>query len=307
MSTGSTLVSVVIPSYNYAHFLGNALRSALEQSYAPVEVVVVDDGSTDDTADVVMSFGDAVTYIRQSNSGLSAARNRGIARATGNMIQLLDADDELTPTQLETLMFSVEAHPSADIFIGSWDEIDLTGRVTAHVEAVQPDEDYFHSLFDPITVGPPCRYLVRKDALVSAGAFSSRFGACEDWDMWLRLAHRGATPVAVEAACSRYRNHAGSLSKNYLLMWRSGLNVLSEAAERDGRCVRCRHALCFGRRRWREWCFHSMLVPELRSYRRDRRWDLMAGQTATALAADPGLFALLVESGVRSVLSDRQT
>lgn len=307
MAPTAALVSVVIPSYNYGHFVGNAVRSALEQSYEPVEVIVIDDGSTDGTGDVVRAFGDAVTYVRQSNQGLSAARNSGVARAEGEMIQLLDADDELTPTQLETAMSAVAAHPDASIFIGSWDELDLDGRVTAHVEAAQPGEDYFHSLFDPITVGPPCRYLVKKNALLATGGFSSSLGACEDWDMWLRLAHGGAVPVAVPRACSRYRNHPTSLSKNYPLMWRSGLRVLARAAESDERCVRCREALLLGRRKWRQWCYFSMLAPELSAFRKKGDWAEMAERTVAAVARDPGLIALLATSTAHRVRSSLST
>lgn len=301
MNRTSPLVSVVIPVFNYDRFVGDAVRSALEQTYKPVEVIVVDDGSTDDSGKVVQGFGSSVSYLKQSNQGLSAARNVGIRRACGEMIQLLDADDELAPDQLEVFMAASAASPEASILLGSWDEIDSYGRRTAHVQAEQPSADYFHWLFDPLAVGPPCRYLVRRAALLDAGGFASSLDACEDWDMWLRLAHRGFLPLAVPDACPRYRNHATSLSKNYALMWRSGTRVLARAGESDRWCERCREGARLGRLRWREWCYHSMFAPELGSLRREWQWAALARRTVAALRNDPGLVALLAESTVSRI------
>src|SRR5689334_4764378 len=94
-------VSVVIPTYNYGRFIDEAIRSALAQTQPPMEIIVVDDGSTDDTKDVVATFGDKVKYVRQENAGVCAARNRGVAESSGDLIALLDADDVLEPTNLE--------------------------------------------------------------------------------------------------------------------------------------------------------------------------------------------------------------
>ena len=83
-------ISVIIPTYNYGRFISEAIRSALEQTQPPLETIVVDDGSTDDTADVVGKFGDAVTYIRQENAGVCAARNQGVQTSRGELIAFLD-------------------------------------------------------------------------------------------------------------------------------------------------------------------------------------------------------------------------
>src|SRR6478735_6137584 len=93
-------VSVIIPTYNYGRFLRHALRSALDQTVTPLEIIVVDDGSTDETPDVVASFGEKVRYIRQENSGVCVARNRGVADSTGKLIAFLDADDIWEPEKL---------------------------------------------------------------------------------------------------------------------------------------------------------------------------------------------------------------
>jgi len=94
-------VSVVIPTYNYAHFIGEAIESALAQTYLIAEIVVVDDGSTDNTEEVVTAFGEKVRYIRQENSGVSAARNNGAKNSSGDFITFLDPDDAWLPEKIE--------------------------------------------------------------------------------------------------------------------------------------------------------------------------------------------------------------
>src|SRR5688572_22302626 len=94
-------VSVVIPTYNYGRFIAVAIESILRQTRPPLEIIVVDDGSTDETASVVESFGDAVKYVRQENAGVCAARNRGAAESRGDVIAFLDSDDSWEPTALE--------------------------------------------------------------------------------------------------------------------------------------------------------------------------------------------------------------
>ena len=94
-------VSVIIPTYNYGRFIAETIESALGQTLLPHEVIVVDDGSTDETAEVVASFGERVRYIYQENAGVCAARNRGVAASSGDLIAFLDADDIWEPTKLE--------------------------------------------------------------------------------------------------------------------------------------------------------------------------------------------------------------
>jgi len=290
------LVSVVIPTYNHAKFLRQAITSALSQTYQPSEVIVIDDGSTDDTPNVAAQFHDQITYLSQTNQGLSVARNTGILRARGEFIQLLDSDDELCPDTLNTLVDAVIRRPQGSVFFASWDEIDLGGRVTAHVDAKPLPSDTFHALFDPMAIGPPCRYLVRRSAFARVGIFDSRLHACEDWEMWLRMASEGLEFVAEPSACSRYRNYSVSMSKNHELMWRSGTSVLDGAARRHMKCHACRLAKRRGIKRWRDWCYQSMLAPQLRSYKDLGRYDLVGQSCIRALRRDPWIMAALARS-----------
>ena len=107
------LATVVIPTYNHARYVGEAIRNVLRPDYRPIEIIVVDDGSTDDTAQVVGEFGATVCYIRQENRGLSAARNAGIRLAAGEYVGLLDADDLYEPHFVSTLVRLLQAHPDA--------------------------------------------------------------------------------------------------------------------------------------------------------------------------------------------------
>jgi glycosyltransferase involved in cell wall biosynthesis len=190
-------ISVVIPTYNHARFLEQAIDSALGQTFEPHEVIVVDDGSTDGTAELCSRYGDAIAYRRQDNAGLSAARNAGIAYASGDFVHLLDADDVLTPAAFQLIAEAIGSSAGADVYRGSWGEIDAAGRSTVSVDARELGRDPFHELFDPLAVGPPCSYTVRRSALLEAGPFDVRLKSCEDWDMWLRIALVGGSFAVV--------------------------------------------------------------------------------------------------------------
>ena len=124
-------VSCIVPAYNYGHDIAGAIESALDQDYeGEVEVVVVDDGSTDDTSDVVRPYLDDIRYIRQENAGINAAVNRAIAEATGELIAFLDADDRWTPQKLSTQVGFLNQHPEVGLLYGDLEVIDADGVVT---------------------------------------------------------------------------------------------------------------------------------------------------------------------------------
>ena len=298
MVSATPLASVIIPAYNQGEFLLEAIDSALSQTLRAVEVVVVDDGSTDDTQQIAAGFDDRIVYVRQVNQGLAAARNTGIRTARGPLLQFLDSDDALYPDSLERACDAAVRHSDASVFTASWDEMDRAGRIVARVDAPPLPSDVFHGLFYPMLVGPPCRFLVRRSAFTQAGLFDTRLAACEDWDMWLRIAAAGLRFVAVPAARVRYRNYATSMSKDYCLMWRSGRHVLTRAARVHSNCPKCRLAVRSGVASWREWCYVSMLAPKIRE-RCDRgRYYAAARTSLTALARDPRLAPYLLRSAL---------
>jgi glycosyltransferase involved in cell wall biosynthesis len=169
-------ISVMIPVYNGEAYLGEAIDSVLAQSYRPVEVVVVDDGSDDATGEVARGYGAAVRYQRQPRAGNGAARNRAVALATGELFAFLDADDRLLPGALERLAGALRDDPSLEAVYG-------------HVrEFVSPDLDAearsrLRPPIDRIAGCLPTNMLMRRDAFLRVGGFATglRVGVTVDW------------------------------------------------------------------------------------------------------------------------------
>jgi glycosyltransferase involved in cell wall biosynthesis len=293
-------VSVVIPCYNQGHLLSFAIESALSQTAPPDEVIVVNDGSDDDTASVCHIYEGSVTYVSQKNAGLSAARHTGILRANTEYVHFLDADDFLRPTALAHLLEAARANPSAAVVRGSWEEITEDGAVLATVTATDLGADAFHALFNPLTVGPPCRYLVRRQALVAAGLFDTELRSCEDWDMWFRIALAGHHFVTARGAVAVYRRHPQSMSRNHKRMWESGTRVLHQAQARHA-CPLCSRRHRTGIRIWREYCYLSILRADIRAAMQQRRFGLGVAMAARALMYDPLLIGKLAASVGRSL------
>ena len=293
-------VSVVIPCFDQGRFLTGAIESVLDQTFRPDEVVVVDDGSRDATPEVARSFGSAIRYIRQDNAGLSAARNRGLAQAEGDYVLFLDSDDLLRRTALELLVETAGAIPDAAVIRGSWVEIDEHGAETVSASTPPLGEDAFHALFDPMSVGPPCRSLVLRKSLLEVGEFDTRLRACEDWDLWLRLAFAGARFVDSPDAFAVYRRHASSMSRSHERMWKAGLTVLDRARSLHG-CQRCRDAHASGVSTWREYCYLSMLRATIDEALQARKPLDAFTAAARAVRADPLVIGALSRSVMRNV------
>jgi glycosyltransferase involved in cell wall biosynthesis len=188
----SPRVSVIIPNYNHARYVGDAIRSVLAQSYRSHEIIVVDDGSTDDSRDVITAFGDQVRYLPQENSGLSAARNAGIMASTGALLGVLDADDMYEPDYLSTLVPALQAAPDAAGIYCGYRFVDEANRPLPQIECreVAPDR-LFGALLDGNFLVPES-ILLRRRCYDEVGLFDEALRSCEDWDVWLRVtrAHR---------------------------------------------------------------------------------------------------------------------
>ncbi|MBS1817572.1 MAG: glycosyltransferase family 2 protein [Acidobacteria bacterium] len=200
-------ISVVTPCYNGARYLRDTLGSALAQSKAPLEVIVVDDGSTDDSAAVAESVGGCVRVIRQSNQGESVARNRGLEEARGSHVLFLDADDLLAPEALAHL---------ASALRGRRDTVAIMGCVwfrTTPAEAEKTRLFEYDGFFPEIIQGnlaPVHCWLAPVDLVKAAGGFLGSLQWFEDWDMWWRVALRGASLVTVDYPGALYRQHPTS-------------------------------------------------------------------------------------------------
>jgi glycosyltransferase involved in cell wall biosynthesis len=209
--TTSPLVSVVIPCYNSARFLSEAIESVLLQTYSRIEIILVDDGSTDETADIARSY--PVQYIYQGNRGISAARNTGIARAQGKYVLFLDHDDRLLPRGVETGVRLLEEHPECAIAVGEHRYIGADGRPIGCSNKRAAGRDHYRMLLEHNFIETPCSALHRRSGLALTGAFDESVQGAEDLELYLRTA-RQSSSVAHEMSVAEYRLHETNTSRN---------------------------------------------------------------------------------------------
>jgi glycosyltransferase involved in cell wall biosynthesis len=219
--------SVVIPTYNHARYVAGAIDSALHQTYEHVEIIVVDDGSTDDTRAVVAPFGNRVQYVWQQNRGLSAARNAGLRIATGKYVAFFDADDLWDPDFLGTLVGILEAQPDAGAAHSGHRFIDAASVLLPQVEDCVIPAASFHQALLQGNFMAACSVLVRRSCLDAVGDFDESLQACEDWDVWLRLA-RHHRFIGTPKVLAYMRALPGSMSSDPRRMLESRLLVLEK-------------------------------------------------------------------------------
>jgi glycosyltransferase involved in cell wall biosynthesis len=206
------LVSAIITTYNYARFLPSAIEGALAQTYPNIEVVVIDDGSTDDAAEVAARYHhQGVRYVYQPNAGAAAARNRGLADTRGPLVAFCDADDVWLPNKLEQQYAHLVRHPRVALVTAHAYACDEALCPSSVVHAAKGDCRYvFESLLVRNVVLNPTCVLGRREAFEEIGGFSD-LPLWEDWDTWLRLAKRH--PIGfVDAPVALVRRHDDSLS-----------------------------------------------------------------------------------------------
>lgn len=224
-------ISVVIPTYNSASLVVEAIRSVLAQTVSAHEVIVVDDGSDDDTASRMAEFGSSIRYIKKPNGGVSSARNRGIAEATGDLIGFLDADDVWHPRKLEIQLAILSDRPDIGLLgtgVYSWPASSHPG-VSAILPVVKVS---FEQLLTKNRLGTST-VLIRSSIFQTVGNFDQSLQGPEDYDMWLRIA-RCAAVYILPTSLVGYRGAVpNSLSKNAVRM-ESGLRRIMAKLISDG-------------------------------------------------------------------------
>jgi glycosyltransferase involved in cell wall biosynthesis len=227
------LVSVVIPTYRHADFVLDAVCSALTQTYEPLEVIVVDDGSPDDTAARLAPLAESgrIRYVRQPNAGVAAARNRGAALARGEYLAFFDDDDLLYPDALAWRVAALERDPALAFVYGACAPFaDGTAPAPPPVESVDRAVGAVRPL-DPLRylvrchMVTPGQAVIRRDAFEAVGGFDASFWGADDWDLWLRLLERYGAGHSPRAALA-YRLHGHNASRRTSEMWRSSMRVL---------------------------------------------------------------------------------
>jgi glycosyltransferase involved in cell wall biosynthesis len=217
------LVSVVIPCYNSKRYLAEAIESALLQTYSRIEIIVVDDGSTDETARIARSY--PVHYIYQANRGISGARNTGILHCQGEYVLFLDHDDRLLPGAVEIGVRLLEEHPECALAVGEHWYIGADGKTIGYSNKHAAGRDHYLMLLEHNFIETPCSALHRRSGIALTGGFDESLKGAEDLEFYLRTA-RQSTWVAHEAPVSEYRLHDSSMSRDAERMLEASYRVL---------------------------------------------------------------------------------
>lgn len=235
------MVSIVIPTYNTGEYIQYTLESVFKQTYEDFEVIVVDDGSTDDTKEVLQVYMERIRYIYQENSGRSEARNTGIKAAKGKYVAFLDSDDLWTPGKLETQIDILEKNHDIDFLFGDKQRFSNDGRIIIHSMFKEKgyDEiffgdslyvrDAYKKLLDEPFI-PTGTVIMKRDCFDEAGLFDKDIYA-EDWDFWLRVALFKNMAYANEL-WELERDRPGSGSKNLKAVYESNIKTI-EKHERE--------------------------------------------------------------------------
>lgn len=214
------LVSVAIPAYNQADYLREAIESAVAQTYRPLEIIVVDDGSTDHTRDVCLSFENKIRYIYQENDGTygAGARNRAILESSGEWVALLDHDDTWQLNKLEAQLNAAQRYPGVYAVFTESDVMDADGEIIKSSRAWTGNALYtdarqsFHKLLTA-NVYSASSGLFKRQFLSEHGLPNPRTVGCGDWDLWLSISRK--YPVAViDAPLTKYRVFSGQFGSN---------------------------------------------------------------------------------------------
>ncbi len=210
-------ITVVIPAYNQAAYLAEAIQSVYDQTFTNWELFVVDDGSTDDTHQVLANFQDTrIKVIRQVNKGVSAARNTGIFQSSAPFITFLDADDLFMPDKMTVLYEYLKAYPEVGLVVGGLQSIDTSGGKYKE-KIITLSSITFPELLHGNDI-PLGGVMLRREWLERVGGFDETMHTCEDWDLWLRMVVSGCQLACVENVVLEYRIHSGQVTKNSAMM-----------------------------------------------------------------------------------------
>jgi len=223
-------VSVVVPSFNHARYLRQCIDSVLAQDHADLEVIVVDDGSTDGSLDIVAGYGARLRLIQQRGGRQARARNLALAVATGDLVAFLDSDDRWLPGRLSSAVAAFDADAGAAVVWGDYRTIDADGRVTGEHRWVDPGRDFARVLIagNPICNGTAT---ARRRVLDDIGGFDERVPRVCDGAAWYQVAALGHRFVHLASLVLDYREHAGNDSARFAPMTRDRDSALLTAAK----------------------------------------------------------------------------
>jgi len=217
MSTDPPLVSVIIPNYNYASYVGEAIDSVLAQDYPHVEIIVVDDGSLDDSRSVIENYSSRITAIFQPNQGVCSTRNKGVAASSGEFVAFLDADDAWMPTKLSRQMERF-ANPDVGLVHVGVSHVDGAGNaIREDLEGKEGRVANDLLLLKPVILGGGSGVVIRRHIFDDAGGFDTRLSTSADWELYYRIATRCQVAFVPESLL-RYRVHGSNMHHNIAAM-----------------------------------------------------------------------------------------
>lgn len=260
--------SVVIPCYNQARFLAEAIESVLSQTHAGAEVIVVDDGSTDNPASITNQFPQ-VKLIRQENKGLSAARNTGWRDSSGDIVIFLDADDRLRPHAIELGAAFLQAHPECAFAAGGYQKITEEGDLLGPPILSKVRRDHYREFLKTNFIGMHAAVAYRRSILEEFGGFDESLRACEDYDLYLRIAL--LHPIYChDHIIAEYRHHGSNMSRNPEFMLHWALLTLERQRRHLGGDDALTNAMVEGRWWWR-WFYGEALYHSWKARLRGRK------------------------------------
>ncbi len=220
-------ISIIIPTHNRSDLVVRALESVFAQTLTPAEVIVVDDGSTDETGDVIAARFPSVVYINQSQRGVSRARNVGLRRATGDWVAFLDSDDEWLPRKLERQVEFLRQH--GDYRVCHTNELWIrNGRRVNPMKKHEKSGGWIFQRCLPRCVISPSSVLIHRAVFDDVGGFDEYLPVCEDYDLWLRICVRYPVLYLSQCLIKKYGGHADQLSRSCWGMDRFRIHALDK-------------------------------------------------------------------------------
>jgi len=273
------LVSIIVPCYNCRKFLAESIESALAQSHANIEVIVVDDGSTDGTSAIAQSY--PVRFIQGTHRGVSAARNLGIRASVGEFLLFLDSDDRLPPDAVAAGLAALQQNPNCGMAVGAHNLITQSGEWIATRQKPIPIRDGYQLLLRSNFIECTSSVILRRACFPESIFFRPSLNGAEDYDLYLRLAQ--LSPVCSHSqVVSEYRLHSSNASRNSRMMLSHTLAVISEQRPFALKSMRYFMAYLYGSLFWRRKYGRQLTVEmamsdfELPPHEGISAWSLLA-------------------------------
>jgi glycosyltransferase involved in cell wall biosynthesis len=296
--SGMALVSVIIPCYNQARFLGEAIESVLAQTYPHFEVVVVDDGSTDNTCEVASRYP-GVRCIRQENEGLAGARNTGIRHSRGSYLVFLDADDRLLPDALAVGLRHLKERPECAFVSGHCRFTAVDGSPLSTPPQTPIEGDYYETLLRNTYIWMPATVMYRRAVFETVGVFDTSLDAAEDWDLYLRVVRE--YPVCHHGVVvAEYRQHGSNMTRDPAVMLKAVVTILRGQRPYASGKRRYKRAYKAGISFWRGH-YGDPLALEVQARLWKRDWRRAVKGLLILLRYYPYGFALVLRSYATSI------